>query len=71
MGDSKIPGTAIGVDPEDTKKEKKNWWERVFTVDILFSPNIWIFIFALSIILLLVAVYFDWLSNQWNELMLS
>ncbi len=62
MGDSKIPGSAIGVDPEDTKKEKKNWWERIFTLDVLFSPNIWIFIFVLTIILLLVIFYVSWVE---------
>ena len=54
MSDNKIPGAPEGVDPEDTKKQKKNWWERMFTVDVLLSPNIWIFIAVLCLVLLLV-----------------
>ena len=56
MSDNKIPGTAVGVDPEDTKKQKKNWWERLFSWDVLLSPNIWIFILVLCVVLLLVMI---------------
>jgi hypothetical protein len=64
MSDSKIPGTTVGVDPEDTKKEKKSLWERLFNVDVLLSPNIWLFVLVLCVILVLVMSYFQFFYSE-------